>query len=74
MGQTGPVDVRNPCPLYAEVRELKSLVEWDVRGARNLRLQGFIPTASQHTWTEVGANRHVVIPVKNVSYYMYHLL
>ena len=70
MGQTGPVDVRNPCPLHAEVRELKSLVEWDVGGARNLKPQGFVPTASQHTWTEVGATRHIVIPLKNWLLYV----
>jgi hypothetical protein len=71
MGQTGPVDVRNLCPLYTEVRQLKSLVEWDVGGPRNLRPQGFVPTASQRTWTEVGASRHAVIPVKYVGYLLY---
>jgi len=43
MGQTGPVDVRNPCLLYTEVRQLKSLVEWNVGGTRKLRPHGFVP-------------------------------
>jgi len=44
MGRTGPVDVRNPCLLYTEVRQLKSHDEWNVGGARKLRPQGFVPT------------------------------
>jgi len=39
-----------------------------------LRSQGFVLTASQHTWTEDGDTRHFVIPVKNVGNYMCHLL
>jgi hypothetical protein len=61
MGQTGPVNVRCPCLLHTEVRQVKALVEWDVGGARKLRPPGFVPTASLHAWT--GATRHVVIPL-----------
>jgi hypothetical protein len=69
MGQTGPVDVRNPCLLYTEVRQFKSLVELGVGEARKLRPTCCdLPTASQHTWIDFGAAGHVVIPAKNFGY------
>jgi len=68
MGQTGPVDVKNPCLLYTEVRQFKSLVELGVGGARKLRPRGFVPAVSQHTWIDFGAAGHVVIPAKDFGY------